>query len=97
MTCFTVPMATTAVLFLFGKNLKKEVPQLHSLNLMLGGGSAMLLLDHWWNNELFLLNQNLGADLALGFLMTAGTILLWGIFTAASIRTAKTTAAKSLN
>ena len=38
----------------------------------------MLVIDHFWNNELFLIGGNIGSDILLGVLMTLGATVAWG-------------------
>ena len=81
------------ILFIARKYFGVEFKSASLLNKILGGGAVMLIIDHWWNNELFLLGENLGSDLFLGVLMTAGAIMFWAGITlieARATNTAKT-------
>lgn len=77
--CYTISL--TAVLLLNGfKKVKKiENRHLDRLNLLLLGGTIMLIVDHWWNNELFLIGPNIFKDLLLGVAMTGAILVFWGI------------------
>jgi hypothetical protein len=57
------------------------------LMLMFYGGAFFGLIDHLWNNELFLVSKEWGRDLALGAVITAGIILAWRIVLALAKRT----------
>ncbi len=79
MTCYSVPVTVAIVLFAARKVLGNNSYSLKLLNLLLAAGSVMLVIDHWWNQELFLLGDGLASDLFLGVLMTLGTVVFWGI------------------
>lgn len=76
MTCYIVP--TIAALISTGvwkfRHTKKE---LLWLNLMMGGGAAFGIIDHLWNNELFLIGPNILNDLLLGFVITGVIFTAW--------------------
>ncbi len=80
MACYSVPV-TAAILLFITRKAKKDSNALKLLNLMLAAGSTMLVIDHWFNGELFLVPENLEADLLLGFLMSLGTVILWALLT----------------
>ena len=83
MVCYAVPLSLAAILFVARKRFIKDSTELLSLNLLLSGGAAMLIIDHFWNGELFLIGANIYSDLLLGVLMTAGVFVFWGIIIAA--------------
>lgn len=77
MVCYIIPSSLALMLFVFRRfKVKKDKP-LYLLNLLLAAGSIMLIIDHLWNNELFLISTNIFHDIILGFLMTIGTIIFW--------------------
>lgn len=80
--CYGVPL--TAFLILNGvKKFKKiEHANWEKLNLLLLGGSIMLVVDHWWNGELFLIGKNIIKDLSLGFAMTVAVFMFWFLINA---------------
>lgn len=79
MGCFTVPLGAALILFGVRKLGGKDNRPLRLLNLLLASGSIMLVIDHWWNQELFYFGETLASDLFLGILMTLGTTVFWGI------------------
>ncbi|MFH1257279.1 MAG: hypothetical protein V1494_08395 [Candidatus Diapherotrites archaeon] len=83
MVCYAIPLSLSVILFALRKRAIKDSSELHWLNLMLSGGAVMLVIDHFWNGELFLIGENLFSDLLLGVLMTAGVFVFWGIMIAA--------------
>jgi hypothetical protein len=75
--CFSVPTAGALVTsFLCSRSRSVK---LWWLNLMLWGGALFGLIDHLWNGELFVVPANLASDLALGAVITAGIVALWGV------------------
>lgn len=75
--CYTVPVAgaiVTSVLL----NKTKSIKMLW-LNLLFWGGALFGVIDHLWNKELFLISENIVADLMLGVTITAAIMLCWGI------------------
>jgi len=79
MVCYTVPLVSAIILFVLRKRFHSESIKLHQLNLLLNGGTIMLIIDHFWNRELFLIGKDISSDLLLGVLMTAGVFVFWGI------------------
>jgi len=51
----------------------------NQLNLLFFGGAMFGVIDHWWNNELFLIDPNIMSDIALGFVITISIILAWAL------------------
>jgi len=77
--CYAVPLSAAAVLFAARKTGKSDSASLRALNLVLGGGAAMLVVDHIWNGELFLVGGNIASDLLLGVAMTAAAVGFWAV------------------
>ena len=75
--CYTIPLAAALTTSFIWK--KKMAVKLWWLILMFYGSSLFGIIDHLWNQELFLISKNWVKDLCLGGVITAGTILLWGI------------------
>ena len=75
--CYTIPLAAALTTSFIWK--KKMAVKLWWLILMFYGGSLFGIIDHLWNQELFLISKNWVKDLCLGGVITAGIILLWGI------------------
>ena len=78
MACYIVPAAA----FLFSHGLRKKQPEnqnLHWLSLLFLGGSLFGIIDHFWNNELFLISKNLANDLLLGFVITFSIVAVWAV------------------
>ena len=76
MVCYAVP-ATAAIISTGIWRFRHTTQELFWLNLMLYGGAAFGIIDHLWNNELFLIGPNIANDLLLGFAITAGIFALW--------------------
>lgn len=74
--CYTIPLTAAIITAITKKKIK--TPYSNWLNLMLWGGSIMLVIDHLLNGELFLIGKNIGKDLLVGVAMTAMTFLAWG-------------------
>jgi len=94
MACFITPMATGIVTTLFRKKVPAAL-KIGWLNIMLWGGSAMLIIDHILNGELvlyppFLTAMQNPADfpsmiqeiVIVGGAMTLTVIVLWAILVA---------------
>ncbi len=47
------------------------------LSLMFYGGALFGVIDHWWNQELFLISENLASDLLLGLSISAAILIVW--------------------
>ena len=77
--CYTVPLVATLILNGVKGFKKIQIPHSEKLNLLLIGGSVMLVVDHWWNGELFLVGENIIKDLLLGVAMTGAVFIFWGI------------------
>jgi hypothetical protein len=75
--CYGVPVAAVLILNGVKKFKKINLPNFDRLNLLLLGGSIMLIVDHWWNGELFLIGKNITKDLFLGVLMTGAVLGVW--------------------
>jgi len=91
MVCYLVPLSV-AIGTLGIKRMYKQGPSnIGLLNMMLWGGAIMLVVDHLWNGELFLIGENIALDLALGFAMTGVVVAIWAIISFAT----KTTTSKS--
>ena len=76
MGCYTVPLTAAIVLLAARKSGRLNGGAIRLLNLMMGGGAVMLVVDHAWNNELFAFSVS---DLLLGFVMTAALTMVWGL------------------
>ncbi|MEW6610395.1 MAG: hypothetical protein AB1352_02065 [Patescibacteria group bacterium] len=77
--CYTIPLVATFVLHGLKKTGKVNNQRMAQLHLLLMGGSVMLLIDHLWRGELFLIGPNSMKDLLLGVTMTVGVIMIWWI------------------
>ena len=82
--CFTIPTAGAIVTSFFCSRSRRA--SLWWLNLMLWGGAVFGLIDHLWNGELFIVPKHLASDLALGAVITAAIVALWGIVVMAVAR-----------
>lgn len=78
--CYTVPLVAAITTTFMWK--KKGALKLWWLTLMLYGGGLFGIIDHLWNQELFLISENWLKDLCLGGVITAGLILTWRIILA---------------
>lgn len=77
--CYTIPLVATLILNGIKKAKKTESPHLERLNLLFLGGTMMLVVDHLWNKEIFLIGENIVGDLLLGAVMTGAILVFWGI------------------
>jgi hypothetical protein len=75
--CYTAPIVAGIATTLIWK--KNRSHRLWWLNLMFYGSALFGAIDHLWNGELFLISKDWVKDLGLGLVITAGTILAWGI------------------
>ena len=75
--CYTIPLAAAITTSFIWKKSRKL--KLWWLTLMFYGGSLFGIIDHLWNQELFLISENWLKDLCLGGVITVGLILLWKI------------------
>lgn len=78
MACYTVP-TTAAIIHYFvrKKNPKLRLDKYHSrLNQMFLGGTLFGIIDHLWNKELLAFSLR---DVLLGFIITLGIVVVWGI------------------
>jgi hypothetical protein len=75
--CYAIPLAAAITTSFIWK--KSRMLKLWWLTLMFYGGSLFGIIDHLWNQELFLISENWLKDLCLGGVITAGLILLWKI------------------
>lgn len=80
MTCYIVPASTAVIHYLMMKKSPSWKNDKHHkwLNILLIGASIFGVVDHWWNNELFLFGDQWLTDLMLGFTITLSIILFWG-------------------
>jgi hypothetical protein len=78
MACYIVPLAATLSTFIGRKITGRPGAQSFWLSIMLLGGALFGVIDHAFNGELFMISSNLGADLALGGMITAGITATWG-------------------
>ena len=79
MVCYVVPTAVAIIHGIMRKNttsLKNNVHHLW-LNLLLVGAAIFGLVDHWWNNELFLIGENIFMDISLGIIITITVFVIW--------------------
>jgi len=75
--CYTVPVIGTMVTsFIWIKTKSKRIM---ILNLMLLGAALFGVIDHAWNNELFLISDHFLSDILLGVTITFVTVLVWAI------------------
>jgi hypothetical protein len=79
MVCYAVPLIATVLLSVRRRVLRKVSKEGLWLNLLLLGGSLFGVIDHFWNNELFLIGANWLVDLSLGFAITGGIFAAWGV------------------
>lgn len=81
LVCYIIPLTAAAVVFLTRRVSRKarDSTRVFWLNLMLVGAAVALVVDHVWNNELFLVGKNIASDLALGVAMTAFVAIAWAI------------------
>jgi len=99
MACFLAPMATGIVTIVFRKKIPAAL-KISWLNMMLGGGVVMLIIDHLINGELvfyppFLTAIQNPADIpvmlqevaVVGGFMTIAIVLVWIILVAITSRT----------
>lgn len=91
MVCYLVPLSMAIGTLVMKKTCKQKGDHFGLLNTMLWGGAIMLVVDHLWNGELFLIGENIGWDLALGVAMTGVVLAIWAIISFAT----KTTTSKS--
>jgi hypothetical protein len=82
--CYAVPLVAALTTNFVWK--KKKTLEFWWLFLMFCGSSVFGVIDHLWNGELFLISENWLKDLGLGFVITAGTILVWKIILAKAKR-----------
>ena len=79
MVCYTIPLIATLIVTIRRRTLRRKDPEGFWLNLLLLGGSLFGVIDHLWNGELFLVGPNIVSDLMLGFAITGGIFVTWGI------------------
>ncbi len=77
LVCYAVPLSAALLLHGARKSGRVQGAKFHRLNLLLSGGAVFGVVDHLWNGELLLFGPNLGADLALGFVITAAIAGFW--------------------
>jgi hypothetical protein len=92
MVCYVVPLAAAIMHYGMRKkisSLKADMRQLW-LNLLFLGGAVFGVVDHWWNNELFLVGEKTTADLLLGIAITTAIVIVWlGIVIADKAKTSE--------
>ena len=93
MSCFLVPLTQAVVTSAYRKMNRRPGSSvfsrnLHSLELMLWGGTAMLLVDHAVNGELFL-PVNWKELLTVGLPMSVVVTAVWAIFVLVKARAPK--------
>lgn len=79
MVCYIFP-AIGFLLHKIGQNKKKDWkddPAHNDLSKLFLGGSLFGIIDHAWNNELFLISNNWQNDALLGITITLGILLVW--------------------
>lgn len=96
MVCYLVPLGTAIGTWVMKRTGKQKTGNISLLNTMLWGGSVMLVVDHLWNGELFLIGGNIGWDLALGVAMTGVVVAIWAIISFAT-KTTTSESTKTLN
>jgi hypothetical protein len=80
MGCFLVPLSVLGIHTLLQKSRQLPLtPEQYRLRLLLLGGVTFGVVDHTWNNELFLIGPHLWSDLGLGVAITATIFLVWGV------------------
>jgi hypothetical protein len=77
--CYSIPATAAIIALITKKKIKTKTPYLSWLNLLLWGGTIMLVVDHLWNGELFLIGGNISKDLLLGLVMTVIILVIWGV------------------
>jgi len=78
MVCYLVPSIALLVHELAGKKRGASREKAHEqLRLLLGGGAIFGIVDHWWNNQLFLIGKNPVHDILLGVLITVAIAGVW--------------------
>lgn len=82
MVCYIVPLGAAAAVYGIKRTLRQKAPTIGWLNMFLWGGAIMLVVDHLWNGELFLIGENIVSDLALGVVMTCVVVIVWSAITA---------------
>ncbi len=87
--CYTIPLAATIILNALWKTKKIQNHHLDQLNLLLLGGTVMLVVDHLWNKEIFFAGGNILKDLLLGVAMTGVVFILWGLLVLKEKKTIK--------
>jgi len=80
--CYAVPTAGAVVTSIIWSKTKSV--KVWWLNLLFWGGALFGVIDHFWNGELFLISENVVADLMLGVTITAVILVCWGIMVALS-------------
>ena len=74
--CYIVPMGGAIVTSFICR--KKKDAKMWWLNLMFYGGALFGIIDHLWNNELFV-SQNIIKDLSLGVVISLSILASWFI------------------
>lgn len=87
--CYTVPLTATIILNALWKTKKIQNHHLDQLNLLLLGGTVMLVVDHLWNKEIFFAGENILKDLMLGVVMTGVVFVVWGLLVLKEKKTVK--------
>ncbi len=75
--CFIVPLTITLIINGLKIAKKISISNLNRLNFLMLGGVTMLVVDHLWNGELFLIGPNVIKDLILGVVMSVAVLSIW--------------------
>ena len=78
MVCYVVPILAAAGLFGIRKKYNWHSQHVQQLNVLLLGGAVFGFVDHLWNGELFLIGEKPLLDIALGVVITASIVAVWG-------------------
>jgi len=73
--CYLGPTTAAIVTTFLWKS--KGTLKLFWLTLLFYGASLFGVIDHLWNNELFLVSKDWGKDVSLGVVITAAILLAW--------------------
>lgn len=80
MVCYTVPLTIAVMGFIARKRFNWKGKYAEWFNLLFLGGALFGVIDHLWNQELFLISENWFMDLMLGVTISAITAATWAIF-----------------
>ena len=81
MVCYAVPTVAAIIHYATRKNISSMKTSTHHLWLTLLFLVAAIfgIVDHLFNDELFLIGKNIGFDLLLGVVITIVTIAVWAL------------------